>query len=259
MSEQPTGTAPVPQGEDANRPVNTDPNTGAGQSAEGDNQGKSPNTPPSWWQTVMNAKAAEARRATKEAESLRAKLSEVEQKLQATPGQTPSGADQPKLTTADVDRLATQKAEQIANRKAFDSACDKIYSDGKAEFGESFDQVVGTLNQVAGGVMPDSFLEKVTKLAAPAKVLAALGQNPNEAIRILQLSPVEQAMELARLEVKAASAPKQVQELPKPLKPVVNGSGGVPSDGNVDLNDGTVPIDQWMKAREAQWRKKIGA
>jgi hypothetical protein len=77
------------------------------------------------------------------------------------------------------------------------------------------------------------------------KVIYALGKNPEEASRILALSPVQQGRELERLALKAGQpATKAVSKAPAPITPV-DGSTTVEKDPS------KMSTDEWMK-----WRNK---
>jgi hypothetical protein len=80
-----------------------------------------------------------------------------------------------------------------------------------------------------------------------AKVLYELAKNRTELTRIAQLSPTRQIVELDALEKKLAAPPKQ-SAAPAPIRP---------SDGNAsaEVDPEKLPIDQWVKWRNAQLRK----
>lgn len=106
------------------------------------------------------------------------------------------------------------RAQQIVSQRRFDDACNAVYNAGKTEFPD-FDESLANFKLLGG--LPPSFLEAATQMEDGHKVLYKLGQNPEEASRILGLPPVPMAMELAKL--MSARAPGQsVSKVPAPIK-----------------------------------------
>jgi hypothetical protein len=98
-----------------------------------------------------------------------------------------------------------------------------------------------------GGLTP-ALLEAVTQLPDAHKVLHQLGQNMDEAARILSLPPVPMAVALARLSQSPAKA-KPVSNAPPPIKPI----DGAPT-GSKDPED--MDMDEWIKWREGELKKQ---
>lgn len=139
---------------------------------------------------------------------------------------------------ADVDALAMRKAEKLVAEQRFNESCNKVYSDGAKEF-QDFDKAVGNLQMV--GVSRE-FLEMATAADAGHKILHHLGNDLDEAARILALPPLKMARELTKLELKLSQpAAKPVSRAPDPIKPI--GSGRTTDTG---LSD-DLPIDEWMR------------
>lgn len=124
--------------------------------------------------------------------------------------ETPAGH----VPRQEIERAAAQMLKQ----RDFDSACNRVFEAGKAEFPD-FDASLKTF-QMLGGV-PAEFLEAVTSLDHGHKVISHLGANPEAAERILSLPPLKMALELARLEASLGqSKPKPVSQVPAPITPV---------------------------------------
>jgi hypothetical protein len=96
------------------------------------------------------------------------------------------------------------------------------------------------------------FFKSIVELDDAHKVLHALGSNPEEAARILALSPLKQGRELERLAAKPApkKAVKPVSNAPEPISSHVDGSGSKA----VDLDNSS--IDDFMKARNSLPRRR---
>lgn len=114
-----------------------------------------------------------------------------------------------------VKELVIREAERIAAEKVFNDACNTVYAKGKAEFAESFDTAVQSLQMVG---MSREFLEIVTSSDVGPKIINALGHDLDEAARIASLPPVQMARELTKLEVKLSKPQKTVSGAPEPIK-----------------------------------------
>lgn len=114
-----------------------------------------------------------------------------------------------------VKELVIREAERIASEKVFNDACNTVYAKGKAEFAESFDMAVQSL-QVIG--MSRDFLEIITSSDVGPKMINHLGHDLDEAARIASLPPVQMARELTKLEVKLSKPQKTVTNAPEPIK-----------------------------------------
>jgi hypothetical protein len=91
------------------------------------------------------------------------------------------------------------------------------------------------------------------------EILYHLGQNPAEAKRIAQLSPLSQAKEIGKLEDKLSSNPpaKKTSSAPAPISPV-NGKGtSTPTYDTTDPRSiQSMDTSTWIaKERERQMKK----
>jgi hypothetical protein len=86
-----------------------------------------------------------------------------------------------------------------------------------------------------------------------------LGSNPKEADRIARLSPIMQAREIGRIEVKLTDNPtvKKTTSAPTPISPVTARSSGSPSHDTTDPRSiKTMSTSEWIEAeRNRQIRK----
>lgn len=88
-----------------------------------------------------------------------------------------------------------------------------------------------------------------------------LGKNPGEAERISRLTPLQQAVELGKIEVTltpAASTPtpaKKVPSAPEPIAPVGSRTSN-PTYDPTDPRSVKMPVKDWMKARNEQVAKR---
>lgn len=84
------------------------------------------------------------------------------------------------------------------------------------------------------------------------QMLYHLAKNPSEAVRIAQMSPLNAARELGRLEMRLAPQPKRNSNAPPPIDPV-NGSGTPPAG---DIYDPKLSDAQYYALREQQRKAK---
>lgn len=265
---QPTVTSPVVEGTDPNAtpaepavesaPVDngTDPATGA------------PKQTPEWAQKRINeltAKRYEAERTAKEAErtakserdarvAAEARAAELLSQIAGKTTTEPT-TTKPALSEEEIDKLATERAKLIAQANEFNKTCNEIVETGKKEFPKDWDEALSNLSLVGAigqGVSPE-FLETVTELKNPAKILHHLGMNIEEADRIAKLPPKKMAVEMARVEARLnapapAQAPAPVSNAPAPVIPV----GGVAKAGTPSLDDPNLTTEEFMALRNKQ-------
>ena len=145
-----------------------------------------------------------------------------------------------------TDRVANEKAQRLASQQAFDTACNDVYKQGKAEYAD-FDAVLG--NFVPLGGLNVELIEAALATDAPAKVLYHLGKNLDEADRVMQLTPIKKVAELTKIAVKLTTPPPvpKVSNAPKPI-PVSGGRAArVPVEDPEKMD-----MAAWVKWRDAQ-------
>jgi hypothetical protein len=199
-----------------------------------------------WFEQRIGQLSAQKREKEEENLRLRQELEAIRRGKSAA-----EEGDEKKPVSADaVERLATEKALQIAQgiaaQQAFAQRCNAVAMEGQKEFTD-FGERVQLINQVAGGAVPDEFLEAVLETDKPHSVLYALGADPEKAMEILSLPPIKQAAALVKFEAQM-SKPKPRSKAPAPITPQVGGGGKT----TTSLDDTNLPIDQWMKLRNKQ-------
>ena len=206
----------------------------------------------------ITAKRYEAERAARAAEDARkateAKNAELLAELakrNTTPVTEPAKAIVPE---EEIEKRAKVMATQIAQTNEFNKACNNIAVSGKAAFKDTWDTDLKNLNMVGalGQGAPTEFLETVVELKSPEKILHHLGQNLEEAERIVKLPPKKMTLEMARIEAQlnapAPVATVPISHAPTPVIPVA-GTGKVASG---DLADPNLSMDDFIKLRAAQ-------
>lgn len=152
----------------------------------------------------------------------------------------------PEELAAVTDRLATEKAQKLSAQQAFDTACNDVYKQGKAEYAD-FDAVLG--NFVPLGGLNVELIEAALATDVPSKVLYHLGKNLDEADRVMQLSPIRKVAELTKIAVKLTTPPPapKVSGAPKPIPVSGARAGRVPAEDPEKMD-----MAAWVKWRDSQ-------
>lgn len=181
---------------------------------------------------------AEREQARQEAAELKARLQQFEQH-----------EDTPRQPQIDPVQLANE----IATVREITARSNAIAKEGEAKFGKTeFAQALRTVQEEAGSLFtqkgtPTPIGEAVLSADDPAALLHYLGTNPEAASELADLTPVQAARRIARLEIEMSKpvAPKQ-SNAPKPISPVRASSAA--SSGLTD----DLPADEWAKRFRAQ-------
>jgi len=144
------------------------------------------------------------------AEAAEAQLRQMQQPNATAQAAPPQGY----VPASEVERAAAQLVEA----QSFNSACDAIADFGAEKFPD-FDTALTNFRMLGGP--PQPFLEALTALGKEdgARVFHDLGTNPDEAERIIRMSPARMGIELAKLAAKPAKVPA-VSKAPPPITPI---------------------------------------
>lgn len=141
-----------------------------------------------------------------------------------------------------------QLANEIATVREITSKSNAIAKDGETKYGKAeFATALRTVQEEAGQLFtphgtPTAIGEAVLSADDPAALLHHLGTNPDVAAELADLTPVQAARRIARIEIEMSKpvTPKQ-SNAPRPITPVrasSAASGGLSDD---------LPIDEWAK------------
>jgi hypothetical protein len=135
-----------------------------------------------------------------------------------------------------------RRAAEIAAEREYQRQITSTISAGDKEFGREFTDSCNTLADLGANERPE-FMQIVTDTDGGHKVLQHLGQNPEEADRILRLPPHKMAMEIGRISDKL-NKPKEVpvSKAPEPIKPIEGDARVVKSPDEMD-------DEEWFKWR----------
>ena len=179
------------------------------------------------------------------------------------PTEAPS-VDQYDTVEAYAEALAEQKAEQLlAKREQSRQQSELIeaYHDREEEARAKYDD----FEQVAYNPnlrITNAMAESIQSSDIGPDVAYYLGSNLKEAERIARLSPILQAKEIGKLEVRLSNEPvtKKTTNAPAPISPVTARSSGGPAYDTTDpRSTKTMTDSQWIEAERARQIKKLQA
>ena len=176
---------------------------------------------------------AEREQARQEAAQLKARLQQFEQQ-----------EEQPRQPQVDPLQLANE----IATVREITAKSNTIAKDGEAKFGKAeFAGALRTVQEEAGPLFtpkgtPTAIGEAVLSADEPAALLHYLGTNPDVAAELAELTPIQAARRIARIEIEMSKpVPPKESKAPRPITPVrasSAASGGLSDD---------LPIDEWAR------------
>ena len=151
-------------------------------------------------------------------------------------------------------KLAQEEAGKIAAWNTFTGALNSAIAEGQKEFGaEKFDASVSALRVLHDQSDPDAnsrylqMLQAVLDTGAAPKLIAALGQDPNEAARIMSLTPTKMGVELGKLAYRDAEG---VSAAPKPVTPITGvGRNHVAISAEDPERSDSIDMRVWMERR----------
>lgn len=145
-------------------------------------------------------------------------------------GETP--APKPGLTEAEIER----RAAQIVEQRAYQASIQQTVQSGETEYGKAeFTEACNLLADMGANEKPE-FLQIVTDTENGHKVLAHLGENPDEAERIIALPPLKMAAAIARVSMELGKPAKAapVSAAPVPIKPLDGRARATPTPDKMD-------------------------
>ncbi|MGN8022266.1 hypothetical protein ACTJJ7_16305 [Phyllobacterium sp. 22229] len=242
MEEMTTeGTQPAPEGETVENPgivSAPEQKENTAETLEHEDTGEEPAEAPaepeveqpkpekkklSWETRRINELTAKRR----EAEQRAAELEAENGRLRGIPAEertTENTTQQPSVEEIRrQEREAIRREEQIRiDTDRFNQACNATFEKGVADIPDFVDARDTLMNSLGDEVArKPEFLQIITELDNGHQVFAELGRNPEEAERILRLTPVKMALEIAKMGDKLAKpVVKPVSKVPAPVTPI---------------------------------------
>jgi hypothetical protein len=146
----------------------------------------------------------------------------------------------------DFHLAVQEEARRIADQQAFVNKANGVWEKGTQQFPD-FAQSVTQMATLLGEI-PRDLTEAAIVLGEPEKIIYALSKKPDEAARIALLPPTQRGVALAQFAAQQKT-PRLVSEAPAPISPIV---GAPTAGGAAPLDDPNLPLDEWMKRRNAQ-------
>lgn len=138
-------------------------------------------------------------------------------------------------------------AREIAHVERVTEKANGIAADGGKRFGDAFGKAVQTVAAEVGAMFeksgkPTPLGEAILSADDPAALIHHLGSNPDVAADLADLTPIQQARRLARIELDM-SKPRETKQsqAPKPITP----ARAVTRDTGALSND--LPMSEWAK------------
>jgi hypothetical protein len=187
----------------------------------------------------LNRKHAQAAQAEERARMLEERLARLE---------TPATKDEPAVD----ENAIREKAREIARLERITEQSNEVYSKGKQKFTD-FDDAIKAVIAETGPLIdskgfPTAIGQVVLESDNPHVLLHHLGNNPDLAADLADLTPTQVARRIARIEAEMTAKPK-TSAAPKPLGTVK--PAAVTNDLSSDLDTA-----EWMRRREKQLRER---
>lgn len=167
-------------------------------------------------------------------------------------------------TEAYVDALAAKKAQDLINQRESQKRKVEVEAGYREKEEAAFDKYDDFEAVAYNPRLPitDSMAEAIQSSEIGPDVAYYLGSNPKEAARIAQLSPIQQAREIGKIEVKVATTPptKKTSSAPAPITPVTAKNTGAPVVDTTDPRSvKNMSTSDWIAAENERERKKLEA
>ena len=172
--------------------------------------------------------------------------------------------DQFESPDAYAEALAIRKAEELLAQREYQkqqAAIEEAYHEREEEARAKYDD----FEQVAYNPqlrVTDVMAETIKASDMGPDLAYWLGTNPKEADRISRLSPLLQAREIGKIEVKLAASPpvKPTTSAPAPITPVTARTSGNPSYDTTDPRSvKAMSTSEWIEAERQRQMKKLQA
>ena len=182
------------------------------------------------------------------------------QTVPVAPKEMPS-IDNFESTDAYAEALALRKAEELVaqrDRQKEQAQVVEAYSEREEKARDKYDDFEDVVYNPKLRIT-DVMAESIQSSENGPDLAYWLGSNPKEAERISRMSPMLQAKEIGKIEVRLADNPpvKKSTSAPTPISPVTARSSGSPSHDTTDPRSiKTMSTSEWIEAeRNRQIRK----
>lgn len=258
-SREPAAPAEAPP--ESAPPVEARPREQPVTHEENEETGNEPTTPPEEEispaaKKRMDRLIRERYEAQRERDQIRAEWQRFQQQQQAAPA-TPE-------QRARMEGYQARQQEEVG--RSFDQACNDLYVKGRQEYGAEMDDAVQALRAVGWADRHDA-LAAVTRLPEGHRVYRELARDLDKAARVLTLSPMDMAMELALMATRGnpngaapppqsvpdsdARSPPEVSRAPEPVRHI----GGRSTQAERPLDHPSVTMAEFIRRRDRDQRR----
>ena len=221
-----TDNAPAPE---AAIPETTESESEATKEAEPPPKPK--NETPAWAARRFASLTREKHEAQRERDLLKA---EVEIYRQSSGQVQPL---QPQNAQGDVET----RAQQLVAEREFNDACNDVYDKGMTAYPD-FQDAINTYGMLGG--LKRELIEASLATDNPAKVLYELAKDPDQAEKIMAMTPAKMGVAIAKLE-RAPAKVASVSKAPAPIKPIEGST-------KAEADPSKMSMTEWVKWREKQ-------
>lgn len=164
---------------------------------------------------------------------------------------------------ARVNEAATRQAAALAARASFNDKCNAAAQAGRTAFGEkafneSLAELVGLvdLTDPQAQLGYNEFLASALETGEAPKIIFELGRDPEQAMKILAMSPRKMTIELAKLA--GAGKVANVSSAPRPITPIESRGGRHEQIAASDPEKAdNLSTPDWMARREAEVAARV--
>jgi hypothetical protein len=187
------------------------------------------------------------RRLAFEQRETRRQLKEAQERLAQAQPKDPNAPP----SQADIDRQVEERAQAIIERREQAARDEEWQASGQSAYPD-FTERCNILADIGAGENP-AFMAAIRRLPEGQKVIAELAENPAEATRILKLSPVDLALELAGISNRIAAPepaapvlePKPTTKAPPPIRPIAPAARAEPDPSRMSSEE----YQKWWNKR----------
>lgn len=241
-AQKPTEAQPEPKPEQVAKPEDNASGDVA-KPEEGEKKPRQPNP----FQERIDKLTKSWREEERKRQELEERVRLYEQTAKPTAEEPASGNKAP--TSEELQKLVEAKAQEVVTQRQYNDRVQNWFKGGVKEYGQDdFNDKCNTVANLGAADRPE-FMQIVTDpeiVPDGHKLVAALADDPHEAMRILAMPAVTMAAALAKYADKIGKTPaKAISKAPEPFKPV---------DGTANVND-----EPSEKDSEEDWFRKRGA
>lgn len=193
---------------------------------------------------------------TRQREDARRDLEVARRETEAARALAAGREDAPQaLAEAEIERRLTERLatrDAAMQQRLFQEETGRVLREGRERFPD-FEDARASFIDLFGDRAPQTFYEAITDLPNGAEVFRDLGLNPELAERVMDMSPIKQALELGRLSALKGKPPTPISRVPAPIDTIRPGalSSRTVYDDGLDTKEWVAKRNADIAARKA--------